>query len=124
MSIGSIVLAKAVEVLSYTYIFGDWWWSDTRAGTGGGQSNGVCLPVWLQVPAAGSCGMARAGSRYPHNEGVQDQQQGPRPSAGTLATAGVLAVSMCSCGCRFHLGACIAVEAGDRVGLVLQVRGW
>lgn len=119
------MVAKAVEVLSYTSIFGGWWQSVTRAGPGSGQSDGVHLPVWLRVPAAGSCGVARAGCRYTRNEGVQDQPQGPRPAAGTLATAEVPAVDMCSCGCRVSPG----VHAQQwrlvvGVGLVLQVHSW
>ena len=97
---GFIEAVKDFGVLSGTPRSSGW----GPKGCGGGWS-WWCAHTWLWGLAAGACEVAGVSCRHTRSGGGQGRQQGSKPTLGSLAALGALAVSMLSSGCIvFPLG--------------------
>lgn len=102
--LGSTTLTSAWSLVSsvgvfngYKHSWGLQWhlqvqWLGIRARSGGGQT-WWCAHTRLWGPAAGACGVAGSSFIYACGK-CQDQQQEPKPTAGTLAVTNDLAVTV------------------------------
>lgn len=70
--------------------------------------------TWLQAPSVFSCLVAGASCSHTYSAGDQGTQEGPGPTAGSLAAAGALAVYMLSHGLTISpISMCTTVDSGD-----------